>query len=68
MTGGGKPRIEFEKTKQSLTEKSEQVLEDVQRAKEKGVGAWADLKAGLEDAWGELNEAAERARRRFGKG
>jgi len=58
-------RAEFEKTKRSLTEKREQVLEDIQRAKEKGVGAWAEMKAGLDEAWGELNDAADRARRKF---
>lgn len=59
-------RAEFEKTKRSLSEKREQVQEDIQRAKEKGAGAWAEMKVGLEEAWGELNQAAERARKKFG--
>ncbi len=58
-------RADFEETKRSLTEKHEQVLQDIEDAKEKGVGAWAEMKVGLEDAWAELNNAADRAKKRF---
>ena len=60
-----KVRAEFQETQRSLTEKHEQVLQDIQDAKEKGTGAWAEMKVGLEEAWNELNEAARRARERF---
>lgn len=58
-------QAEYEETRQSLTEKQEQVLRDIREAKAKGTGAWAEMKVGLENAWKELDGAAERARTKF---
>ena len=67
---GDSPEVvqaEYEETRKSLEEKQKQVLQDIRDAKEKGTGAWAEMKVGLEKAWGELNTAAKRAQERFGK-
>ena len=62
---GAEQRIKYHEEIDSLRTKQQRVQEKLEELRTAGTDAWEDVKAGVEVAWTDLQDAVQRARDKF---